>query len=185
MFETCSDVVMRYAIPPRPKKNDHFVVRRLKSLNDARAANEILRKSSYELYASMSDEEMQKRFMPQNMNGELMTYGMFCDDRLVSFVSYYALMETFRDSNLRACVILCIASSDFEKYDMESLLLELMHITKQNGFDLIYSLDAMNLRYELSRMGFLRTSSERVHYYVYNYLCTPPLKPSEVGLVLP
>ena len=202
-FETCSDVVLRYAIPPRQREKlyvrgvleNHRIirgtissrtqVRRLKSLEDAKAANKILIKSgSYELFGIMSDEEMQKRFMPSDMmNDELVSYGMFHEDRLVSFVSYYALTESFRGTKLRACVVLCVASSNCD--DKTSLLLELIHIATRNGFDLMYSLDAMNLQSALNHTGFVRTSSERVHYYVYNYLCTPPLTPSEVGLVLP
>ena len=129
---------------------------------------------------------MQKRFMPSDtMNEDLVSYGMFHEDRLVSFVSYYALTESFRGTKLRACVILCVASSDCEKYDERFLLWELIHIASRKGFDLMYSLDAMNLRSALNQTGFLRTPSECVHYYIYNYLCTPPLRPAEVGLVLP
>lgn len=189
-FEMQTDVVLRWTLPERPSKAT-FVRRRLKGRADARAVCRLYRSHiantpGVELAADMSEEEIERRFLPNNTD-QVQSHGLFCANtrELVGFVSFYTLSEMSRGMHLRACANLCVCASTLV-VDQHTMLVELLHVARESGHDIIYSLNTAFADDRLLRsLRFRNEKESKIHYYVYNFECDPVLRPSEVGLILP
>ena len=188
-FETPVDVALSWALPARSKAfvANGFRRRRLRGIEDARAALDLLRRSdrTYALAPSFADAaELASRWMPDN-HDEIRTYGVFDESSrlLCGLFAFYTL--TTSDGSLRTSVALGFASSSSSSLRRSDLVLEWCDVALADGYDAAYALDAYGLAPSFRSLRFRRMNDENVHYYVYNYACTPPLRPREVAFVLP
>jgi acyl-CoA-binding protein len=182
-FETLTDVLLRLEPPPRPAGLSSRPMREADAPAALAQLEGWIARGRFALAPSLSAETLWRQARPR---GRFMFSHVLAKEDgvgLSGFFSYYALIDSA--TGLRACMLLFCASATLSAREM---LAEALRTAEEvDEFDVFCALDVGGLAGCLPELGFRKCAggAQRVHYYVYNFECRPPLSSDEVAIVLP
>jgi len=157
---------------------------------DAPRVTEVLRQhlSKYQLAPVMSEEEVVHWVMPRE--GVVYSYVVEVEGEIKDVCSFYSLPSTVLGNEAHDTLNAAFMFYSCANHTpLQDLMQDALIAARKNGFDVFNALDILENQAFLKELKFA-VGDGSLHYYLYNWFMsggtkdTPPLQPSEVGLVM-
>eukprot|EP00941_MAST-03F_sp_MAST-3F-sp1_P000532 g532.t1 len=183
-YEMLTDVITKLQIF---KKKSSYKTRRMRKEDLSNVYviwQDWLKRGNFQLAPHFNENELHSLLLPNSET--IFSYVVFEErnEKIIGFFSYYELVDS--NTDVRACMLLYSVSSI--DLSVKEILEETVRTAEEiDKFDVFYSLDISGYKKWLPQLHFKKCGegAQQVHYYIYNYSCTPPLDVDEVALVLP